>query len=115
MSSLWPEKKSDSTWLYPCLADVLEIARLQTIAHYMGVRWQTVANFILNQPIWELCAGAVLKRGSLVQPFWWDQPMDLDLARMRGLWPLPLQGPLGPAVVEDNDKDQRWATEPDTD
>jgi hypothetical protein len=34
-----------------------------------------VANFIVNQPIYELCTGAVRKRGLPVQPFWWDQPI----------------------------------------
>jgi hypothetical protein len=106
MSGLRPEKKSDGTWSYPCLADVLEKAGLQRIAHYMGVCWQTVANFIVNQPIWELCAGAVWTRGLPVQPFWWDRPMDLDLARERSLRPLPLQGPPGPTVAKDNGKDQ---------
>jgi hypothetical protein len=70
----------------------------------MDVRRQTVANFIVNQPIWELCAGAVRRRGSPIQLFWWDQPMDLDLATERGLL-LPAQGPAGPALVEDGDKD----------
>jgi hypothetical protein len=115
MSGFQLEKESDGTWLYPCSVDVLEKARLQRIAHYMGVCWQTMANFIVNLPIWELCAGAVRKRGLPVRTFWWDKPMDLDLARERGLWPLPLQGPPGPAIVKDNDKDQSWATEPDTD
>ncbi len=70
----------------------------------MDVRRQTVANFIVNQPIWELCAGAVRRRGSPIQPFWWDQPMDLNLAKERGL--LLVQGPAGPAIVEDEDEDQ---------
>jgi hypothetical protein len=48
MSSLWPEKKSNSMWSYPCSADVLEKARLQMTAHYISVRQQTVANFIVN-------------------------------------------------------------------
>jgi hypothetical protein len=47
--------------------------------------------------------GAVRKRGSPVQPFWWDQPMDLDLAWERGLWPLPNQD--GEAVVIEENKD----------
>jgi hypothetical protein len=85
MSGLQPEKKPDGSWLYSCSVDVLEKAGLETITHYMGVRQQTVANFIVNQPIWELCAGAVQKRGLPIRPFWWDQPMDLDLARERGL------------------------------
>jgi hypothetical protein len=63
MSGLWPEKKPDGSWSCPHLVDVLEKAGLETITHYMGVRPQTVANLIVNQPIWELCAGAVQKRG----------------------------------------------------
>ncbi len=104
MSSMRLKKKPDGSWLYPRSKDVLEAAGLQTITHYIDVRRQTVANFILNQPIWELCAGAVRRRGSPIQPFWWDQPMDLDLAKERGLL-LPAQGPAGPALVEDEDED----------
>jgi hypothetical protein len=104
MTGMRPEKKPDGSWSYPCSKDVLEAAGLQTIAHYMGVRRQTVANFIVNQPIWKLCAGAVRRRGSPIRPFWWDQPMDFDLAKERGVL-LPAQGPAGPAHVEDKDKD----------
>jgi hypothetical protein len=104
MSGMRPEKKPDGSWSYPCSKDVLEAAGLQTIAHYMDVHRQTVANFIVNQPIWELCAGAVRRRGLPIQPFWLDQPMDLDLAKERGLL-LPAQGPAGPALIEDEDKD----------
>jgi hypothetical protein len=39
-----------------------------------------------------------------IRLFWWDQLMDLDLAKERGLL-LPAQGPAGPALVEDKDKD----------
>jgi hypothetical protein len=63
MTGMRPEKKPDGSWSYPCSKDVLEAAGLQTIAHYMGMRRQTVANFIVYQPIWELCAGAVRRRG----------------------------------------------------
>ena len=79
-------------------------AGLQTIAHYMDVRRQTITNIIVNRPIWEPCAGAVRMRGSPIRPFWWDQPMDLDLAKERGLL-LPVQGPAGPALVKDKDED----------
>jgi hypothetical protein len=86
MSGLQPEKKPNGSWSYPCSKDVLETAGLHTIAHYMDVRRQTVAHVIMNRPIWELCAGAVTvrRRGSPIRPFWWDQPMDLDLAKRRG-------------------------------
>jgi hypothetical protein len=104
MSGLQLEKKPNRSWLYLHSKDVLEAAGLHTIAHHMDVHRQTVANFIVNRPIWELCAGAVRRRGLPNQPFWWDQLMDLDLATERGLL-LPAQGPASPALVEDGDED----------
>ncbi len=101
MSGKWPEQNKDGSWTYPCSEDVLKVVGLKSIAHYVDVQCQTVANFIVNQPIHELCAGAVRKRGLPVQPFWWDQPMDLNLAWERGLWPLPNQG-RGPVVIEEH-------------
>jgi hypothetical protein len=62
-------------------------------------------NFIINQLIYELCAGAVSKRGLPVGPFWWDQPMYLDLAQEGGLHP-PAQQGRGP-VVDDDNKDNK--------
>jgi hypothetical protein len=88
--------------MYPHLEDVLQAVGLKPITHYVGMQQQTVANFIINQPIYELCSGAVRKRGSPVQPFWWDQPMDLDLVQERGLRPLSNQGG-DPAVIENNE------------
>ena len=81
MSGLRPEKKPNGSWSYLRSKDVLEAAGLQTITHYMDVCRQTVANFIMNRPIWELCAGAVRRRSLPIRPFWWDQPMDLNLAK----------------------------------
>jgi hypothetical protein len=104
MSGLWLEKKTNGSWSYTRSKDVLNAAGLHTIAHYMDVRRQTVANLIIDQPIWKLCAGAVRRMGSPVQSFWWDQPMDVNLARERGLL-LPAQGPVGPALIKDEDKD----------
>jgi hypothetical protein len=103
MSGMRPERKAKGSWSYPRSKDVLEAASLQTISHYMDMRRQTVANFIVNRPIWELCVGAVRRRGSPIRPFWWDQPMDLDLAKERGL--LRVQGPAGPAIVKDEYED----------
>jgi hypothetical protein len=48
MSGLQPEKKLNGSWSYPCSKNVLEAAGLHTIAHYMDVHMQTVANFIVN-------------------------------------------------------------------
>jgi hypothetical protein len=51
MSGLRPEKNPNGSWTYPRSKDVLKAAGLDTISHYMDVRWQTIANFIVNQPI----------------------------------------------------------------
>jgi hypothetical protein len=92
MSGKKPEKNEDGSWIYPCSEVVLKTVGLKTIVHYLDMHCQTIANFILNRPIYKLCAGAVKKRNLPDQPFWWDQPMDLDLARERGLWHLSQQG-----------------------
>ncbi len=43
-----PSRNKDGFWTYPRLEEVLMAVRLKTITHYMGVRCQTVANFIVN-------------------------------------------------------------------
>jgi hypothetical protein len=43
-----PKQDVDGSWTYPRSADVLNAAGLKTITHYMEVRRQTVANFIVN-------------------------------------------------------------------
>jgi hypothetical protein len=48
MTGMRPEKKPDGSWSYPRSKDILEAAGLQTIAHYMGMHRQTIANFIVN-------------------------------------------------------------------
>ncbi len=70
MSGKRPERNVDGSWTYPRSGDVLEAVGLKPIAHYVAIRRQTIANFIVNQPILELCAGAVRKRGLPVRPFW---------------------------------------------
>ncbi len=58
---------------------------LQTISHYIGVRWQQVANFIVNRPIFQLCQEGVRKRGSVARQFWWEQPLDLETAGLAAM------------------------------
>jgi hypothetical protein len=103
MSGKRPERNVDGSWTYPRSEEVLEAVGMKSISHYLAVRQQTIANFIVNRPIHELCTGAARKRGLPVRPFLWDQPMDLDLAWERGLRPLPNQDG-GPVVIEE-DKD----------
>jgi hypothetical protein len=48
MSGKRPEWNVDGSWTYPRSADVLEAVGLKPIAHYVAVRQQTIANFIVN-------------------------------------------------------------------
>ena len=69
-------------WEYPSTALALEEVGLHTIEHYMQVFRQTIAVYIVNWPIFDFCKDEERKRGnSPRRTFWWEQPMDLDLAR----------------------------------
>ncbi len=59
---------------------VLREVGLQTIRHYIGVCRQHVANLIVNRPIFQLCLEGVRKRWSAPRQFWWEQPLDLEVA-----------------------------------
>ncbi len=48
MSGKQPERNKDGSWAYPRLEDVLKAVGLKSIAHYMDVQCQTIANFIVN-------------------------------------------------------------------
>ena len=95
MSGLQPEKKPNGSWSYPRSKDVLDAAGLHTIAHYMDVRRQTVIDFIVNRPIWELCAGAVRRRGSPIRPFLVGSANGFGFGKGEGLAP-PCAGSCGP-------------------
>ena len=69
------------TWTYPTTKDVFEEVGLFSITHYIQVRRQTIANYIVHRPIFDLCSGVERRRGSSPRQFWWEQPMDLDAAR----------------------------------
>ncbi len=80
MSGSHPWKRPDGTWEYPNSEKVLWVVGLQCISHYIGMRRQHIANFIVHWPIFPLCLEGVRKRGSAHHQFWWEQPMDLDAA-----------------------------------
>eukprot|EP00957_Ditylum_brightwellii_P025644 1938890-Ditylum_brightwellii.AAC.1 len=65
-----PERQPDGTWLYPATEDVLEEVSLQTIA-----------NWIVDRPIFKFCEEAERLCRSMPRQFWWEQPFNLDVAR----------------------------------
>jgi hypothetical protein len=91
MTGKRPVKLWDGTWTYPNSAQVLEDAGLKTVAHYISVWRQHIANYIVNEPIFATCVEGGRRRGSSTRHFWWKQPMDLDAAQAACF--------AGPAVV----------------
>ena len=83
-----PRKDPQSgEWHYPSSALALEEVGLHTIEHYVQVRRQTIAAYIVDRPIFELCMDGRRRQGTIPRTYWWEQPMDLDLAR--GAFPAP--------------------------
>jgi hypothetical protein len=55
MAGKRPKKLPDGTWTYPNSAAVLDEVRLKTIAHYIRVRRQHTASYIVDKPIFQTC------------------------------------------------------------
>ena len=70
--------------VYPKSADVLEECGLKTIAEYIDVRRQTIAENVVTRSILEECVQGERKRGAIPHRWWWEQKMDLDIADATG-------------------------------
>ncbi len=70
-----PTKNPDRTWKYPSSRDVLKVVGLQMIGHYIGVRRETIAHFIVDRPLFALCWDGERKWGSARCTFWLEQPL----------------------------------------
>ncbi len=81
MAGKRPTMLPDGTWMYPNSAAVLDEVGLKTTAHYISMRRQYIASYIVNKPIFQTCMDEVRRRGSGVRQFWWAQSMDLETAR----------------------------------
>jgi hypothetical protein len=80
MTGKRPVKLRDGTWTYPNLVQVLEDAGLKTVARYIAVGMQLIANYIVNKPSFMTCVEGGRRRGSSTHHFWWEQPVDLKLS-----------------------------------
>jgi hypothetical protein len=99
MAGKRPMKLPDGTWMYPNSAQIPEDVGLKTVAHSIAVRWQHIANYIINKPIFMTCVDGGRRQGSSNCHFWWEQSMDLEAA-----WAACLAGP---AVVSDDEEENR--------
>jgi len=68
-------------WECLSLALVLDEVGLSTIAHYVQVCRQTIAVYILEQPIFGFCWDGERQQDTSPRLWWWEQPVDWDLAR----------------------------------
>ena len=74
-------KNYGGSWTYPSSEDILEDMCVFTVGPYIGVRRHIITNFITNGPIFELCQDVGRKSVTSSCQCWWDQPMDLNMAR----------------------------------
>ncbi len=70
MAGKRPLKLPDGTWTYPNSTEVLDEIGLKTIARYIGVHRQHIANYIVDKPIFQSCVDGVRRLGSSVRQFW---------------------------------------------
>ena len=73
-----PRRGLNLAWVYPRSQDVLNECGMGTIAHYIGVRRNTILQYVVNCPIYEKCRAGVRGRGSAPRLWWWEQPMNLN-------------------------------------
>lgn len=79
---MMPCKQPDGSWTYPPSEKVLEKVGLHIIAHYIEMRRNTILKFLIDRPMHSLCEDAVRKRSTGARQYWWEQPMDLEAARV---------------------------------
>ena len=70
--------KASGRWTYPSSEDVLGEVGIQSVVQYVQVRRAKIAKYIMDRPIFALCAESGRRRGSTNWQFWWEQSMDLD-------------------------------------
>ena len=69
-----------NSWVYPALSDVLTECELQTIEEYIRHWCQSIAAWVVDHPLFEVCWEGERMRGSPCRQWWWEQEMELDLA-----------------------------------
>ena len=50
-----PQRGPNQVWVYPATSNVLKECVMKTIAHYIGVRWETIFQYVVDRPIRTLC------------------------------------------------------------
>ena len=73
-----PRKGPNQVWVYPATEDVLKECGMHSILHYIGVRRETIFQYVVDRPIHKTCMEGERRRGSVPRQWWWEQEMCLD-------------------------------------
>jgi hypothetical protein len=73
-----PWRGPHQQWVYPPSDKVLEECGMHTIQHYIDVRRETIAKYVVDRSILAECQGADRRRGSMPRRWCWEQTMCLD-------------------------------------
>ncbi len=73
-----PRRGPQQQWVYPSSEAVLEECGMHTIEHYIDVRRETIAKYVVGRIIHVECQGTDRRRGSVPRRWWWEQKMCLD-------------------------------------
>ncbi len=65
-------------WVYLATSNVLKECGMKSIAHYIGVRQETIFQYMVDRPIHTSCAEGEQRRGSAPRQWWWEQKIGLD-------------------------------------
>ena len=63
----------DRSWDYPYLENALRAAGLEAVYTYISIFHDTVARYILMQPILGICLEVKRRPGLQVTKWWWEQ------------------------------------------
>jgi hypothetical protein len=73
-----PRQGPRQQWVYPPSDKVLEEYGMHTIEHYIDVRRETIAKYVVDHSIYAECKVTDQRRGLVPQRWWWEQRMCLD-------------------------------------
>ena len=65
-----PRRGPNQQWVYPSSEAVLEECGMHTIRHYIDVRRETIAKYVVGRSILAECHGAGRRRGSVPRRWW---------------------------------------------
>jgi hypothetical protein len=67
-----PRRGPNHVWVYPATEDVLKECGMHSISYYIGVRRETIFQYMGERPIQALCTAGERKRGSAPRQWWWE-------------------------------------------